>query len=175
MATTKAEKSSKVVELQGKIQASSSIFVVNFSGMTVAESGTLRENAHEHGFEVVVSKNTLFRRALDGTPFSGLADEMAGPSMMFLSDEESPSKAAKIVRNLMKEDGLTINVKKVMLDGAFLQDEELKYLASVPGKVEALGMVVAVLNAPVNKLVSTLKAPMSKLSLVLDKMAKINP
>jgi len=108
-----------------------------------------------------VVKNTLARRALAGTDYACMSESLVGPLLLAFSLEE-PGAAARVIRDFAKEPE-QLTPKLVAFGGQLYRPEELDRLASLPTKEQAIAMLMAVLKAPVEKLVRTLAEPHAKL------------
>jgi large subunit ribosomal protein L10 len=113
----------------------------------------LRRRARSAGVYLRVVKNTLARRAVEGTPFSGLADQMTGPLAYSISTD--PVSAAKVLSDYAKT-----NDKLVIRGGAManlvMSAQDVGRLASMPSREQLLAQLMGTMNAPVAKFVQTL-------------------
>lgn len=120
----------------------------------------LRAQARESGVYLRVLKNTLVRRAIDGTPFSGLADAMVGPLIFGISAD--PVAAAKVLSEFAKtNDNLVI--KAGGLPNQVMDIHGIQALASLPGRDELLAKLLGTIQAPVAQFVRTLNEVPTKL------------
>ena len=110
---------------------------------------------------VRVVKNTLAKRALEGTEFECMNDGLVGPLILAFSQED-PGSAARVVKDFSKEHDL-LKVKMLSIGGQVLEASELERLASLPTKDQAISMLMAVMKAPVEKFVRTLAEPHAKM------------
>lgn len=124
-----------------------------YRGMTVAEMTELRKQARERGVFLKVVKNTLARRAVQGTDFEALGDSFTGP-LIYAFAKEEPSAAARLIRDFAKEtDKLVVN--SLAVGNQVHGPEQLEAIAKLPNKEEAIAMLMSVMTAPVTKLVRT--------------------
>jgi len=121
----------------------------------------LRQKAREGGVYLRVVKNTLARRAVEGTEFECMSDGFVGPLLLAFSQED-PGAAARVIKDFSKEHDL-LKVKMLSIGGALLQPGDLERLASLPTKDQAISMLMAVMKAPVEKFVRTLAEPHGKM------------
>lgn len=147
------EKQAVVAEVAEVAKQSVSAAMAYYRGLTVSEVSELRVKARQAGVYMRVVRNTLARRAVEGTDFACLQPVLQGPSLLLFAREE-PSAAARLLRDFAKDHEL-LEVKALVLDGRLLPASDLKRVASLPSKQEALGTLVAVLQAPITKLVRT--------------------
>lgn len=138
-----------------------SLIAAQYSGLTVAEMTNLRKSAREAGVYLRVVRNTLARRALEGTQFACIQPELTGPLVLAFSKEE-PSAAARLIRDFVKTNE-KLQVKALAIDNQLLPAESLSKLAELPTRDEAISLLMSVMKAPIAKLVRTLAEPQAKL------------
>ncbi len=138
-----------------------SLIAAEYSGLTVSELTNFRKSARHANVYVRVVRNTLARKALEGTRFACMQDELVGPLLLAFSKEE-PSAAARIIKDFVKVNE-KLKVKALALENQLLPVKDLERLASLPTRDEAVAQLMAVMKAPVTKLVRTLAAPHAKL------------
>jgi large subunit ribosomal protein L10 len=147
------QKAAKVEEVGALVATSASIIVAEYRGLDVDAVTRLRKQARGQGVQLRVLKNTLARRAVDGTPFAGLSDKLVGPLVYGFSTD--PVAAAKVLSAFAKD-----NDKLVVKAGAmpnFLMDEAgVKALATMPSRDELLARLMATMQAPIAQFVRTL-------------------
>lgn len=155
------QKKAVVAEVNKVASAAYSAVAAEYRGLSVAEMTVLRAQARENGVYMRVVRNTLARRALEGTPFECMNDAMMGPLVLAFSRED-PGAVARVIGDFSKQHEALI-VKRVSLDGRLLEPTELKRLADLPTKEQAISMLMGVIKAPVEKFVRTLAEPHGKL------------
>jgi len=138
-----------------------SVIAAEYNGLTVEELTDLRKKAREGGVYLRVVKNTLARRALEGTDFECMNEGLVGPLMLAFSQED-PGAAARVMNDFSK-DNEKLNVKLVSIGGELLDTSEIKRLASLPTYDQAISMLMALMKAPVEKLARTLNEVPGKL------------
>lgn len=134
---------------------------LDLSGLTVAQVTGLRREARKADVYLKVVKNTLLRRAVEGTGFECVREAARGPLMVAFSRGE-PGAAARMVRDFRKANPKT-EVRLVAVAGRLLRPEDLDAVAKLPTRDEAIAQLMGVLQAPIAKFVRTLAAPHSKL------------
>ncbi len=119
-----------------------------------------------------VVRNTLARKALEGTQFACIQQELVGPLVLAFSKED-PGAAARIFKAFIKDND-KLKVKALAIDNQLLPAEGLNTLASLPTRDEAIAQLMGVMLAPVTKLVQTMAATQVKLvrTLVAIQQAK---
>jgi large subunit ribosomal protein L10 len=113
----------------------------------------LRAQARKSGVYLRVLKNTLVRRAVEGTPFSGLANEMVGPLVFGISSD--PVSAAKVLSDFAKANDKFI-IKAGAMPNQVMDVKGVQALASLPSREELLAKLLGTMQAPVAKFVRTL-------------------
>jgi len=134
---------------------------LELSGLTVAQVTGLRREARKADVYLKVVKNTLLRRAVEGTGFECVREAARGPLMVAFSRGE-PGAAARMVRDFRKANPKT-EVRLVAVAGRLLRPEDLDAGAKLPTREEAIAQLMGVMQAPIAKFVRTLAAPHSKL------------
>jgi len=152
-----------VVEEVAAIAADAhSAIAAEYRGLTVTEVTELRRVARESGVYLRVVKNTLARRAVEGTEFECMKEGMTGP-LIFAFSMEDPGSAARVINEFAKEHDKLVT-KLVSIGGQLYDASELKRLASLPTRDQAISMLMALMKAPVEKFVRTLAEPHAKLT-----------
>ena len=153
MGLNRQDKAAVIAEVSEIVSNSASIVIAEYRGLSVEAVTKLRAQARKDGVTLRVVKNTLVRRAVEGTEFAGLADQFVGPLVYAFSAD--PVAAAKVLVNFAKE-----NDKLVVKGGAmanYVMDvEAVKNLASMPSREELLAKLMATMNEPIAKFVRTI-------------------
>lgn len=153
MALNRQQKAAKIEEVSALVAQAQSIIVAEYRGLDVDSVTKLRKEARGQGVQLRVLKNTLARRAVNDTPFAGLADKMVGPLVYGFSSD--PVSAAKVLSNFAKSnDKLVVKagaMPNVVMDGA-----GVKALATLPSREELLAKLMATMQAPIGQFVRTL-------------------
>jgi len=148
-----SEKQAVVAEVAEQVSKAQVIVVAEYRGLQVGNITALRKQAREGGVYLRVLKNTLARRAVEGTPFAALADKMVGPLIYGISAD--PVAAAKVLNGFAKD-----NDKLVIKAGAmanYLMDVQgVKALATMPSREELLSKLLGTMQAPIVQFVRTL-------------------
>ena len=155
------QKQAIVAEVSQVAADAHSAIAAEYRGLTVGELTELRAKARETGVYLKVVKNTLARRALEGTPYECMRDGLVGPLILAFSQED-PGSAARLVKDFAKQNNL-LEVKMISIGGELLDASELTKLSSLPIKDQAISLLMAVMKAPVEKFVRTLNEPHGKL------------
>ena len=147
------EKKAVVAEVSEQVAKAQAIVVAEYRGLPVGDMTALRVQARKSGVYLRVLKNTLVRRAVDGTPFSGLADKMVGPLVFGISAD--PVTAAKVLSDFAKTNDKFV-IKAGALPNQVMDANGIKALASLPSREELLSKLLGTMQAPVAQFVRTL-------------------
>ena len=159
MSLTRSEKQAVIDEVTGLAAKAQTLVVAEYRGITVADMTRLRSQARENGVTLSVLKNTLARRAVAGSAFAVLSDQMSGPLIYGFSVDAVA--AAKVVADFAKT-----NDKLVIRAGAFggkiLDVNGVKQLANIPSKEVLLAQVCGLLMSPMSRTAVVLGALAAK-------------
>jgi len=156
------EKKAVVAEVSEVAASAHSAVAAEYIGIDVTEMTALRAKAREASVYMRVVKNTLARRALEGTDFACMNDSLTGPLVLAFSQED-PGAAARVMSDFAKGNDKLV-VKLASIGGKLLEAGDVKRLANMPTKDQAISMLMSVMNAPVTKLARTLKEVPAKLT-----------
>ena len=162
-----------VEALKGAIAAQRGAVVASFRGVTVAEMTALRKRLREVDAEFRVVKNTLIRRAAEGTPFGGLSGNFRGPTAIAFSHGD-PVALAKAMKEYAAASP-KVTLRAGFLDGRALTATEVQALAEVPSREVLLSRLVGGLGSPLTRLARALSESPRKLVYVLDSIRKQKP
>ena len=132
-----------------------------YQGIESNDMNELRAKARADGVYLRVVKNTLARRAVEGTEFECIQSELTG-SLVLAFSQEDPGAAGRVIADFVKEND-KMEVKIVSIGGKLLAPEDVVVLAKMPTKDQAIGMLMSVMKAPISKFVRTLAEPHTKL------------
>ena len=161
MALTLEDKKQIVSEVAAVAAEAHSAVAAEYRGLTVEQMTDLRKKAREGGVYLRVVKNTLARRAVEGTDFECMQEGLTGPLLLAFSQED-PGAAARVIKDFAKEHE-KMTVKLVAISGQLLDASELDRLAKLPTKDQAISMLMALMKAPVEKLARTMNEVPGKL------------
>jgi len=162
MALRREDKKLFVKEVNAVAGDSISAVAAEYRGLTVSEMTALRKEARNAGVYLRVVKNTLARRAIEGTEFECMKDTLKGPLLLAFAKED-PGAAARIIKDFAKEHSA---LKPVSLSagGQLMEASEISKLADLPTLDQARAMLLGVMIAPMSKLVRTLAEPPAMLA-----------
>jgi len=147
------QKKAVVAEISAQVAKAQAIVVAEYRGLEVGNMTDLRRQARKSGVYLRVLKNTLARRAVSGTPFEKLSEQLTGPLIYGISPD--PVATAKVLNEFSKT-----NEKLVIRGGAMLNAvitaAEVKALATMPSREELLAKLLGTMQAPVAQFARTL-------------------
>lgn len=150
------EKQEAVNVIAGKLQQSPSTVVADYRGLNVAQVTELRKQLREAGIEFQVLKNSLVRRATEGTELSSLNDILTGPTAIAFSGEDAVAPA-KILNEFAKKNE-ALKLKGGVVEGKVVDVAQIKALADLPSREGLLSMLLSVLQAPMRNFALAVKA-----------------
>ena len=167
------QKQAVVSEIAAQLGTAQSVIVAEYRGLNVGAVTELRSKARKSGLYLRVLKNSLARRAVKGTPFEKLSDQMTGPLIYGISQD--PVAGARVLAAFAKD-----NEKLVIRAGAMpnvlMSVKDVKALAALPSREELLAKLLGTMQAPIVKFVQTLNEVPGKfvrtLAAVRDSQAK---
>jgi len=159
------EKKAIVADVAEIVAGTTSVIAAEYRGLTVDKLTELRKQARESDVVLRVIKNSLAKRAFEGTDYACLQDSLTGPLMLAFSQED-PAAAARIFNDFVKENDKLV-VKSIALGDRLMDASQLGTLAKMPTRDQALGMLAGVMQAPISKFVRTVAEPTNKLARVL--------
>lgn len=146
-----------VAEVAEVAKKSTSVVAADYCGLTVKQLTELRKTARNSGVYMRVVRNTLARRAFEGTQFECMDPALVGPLVLAFSKDD-PAAAARIIKDFAKKFDKLV-VKALSLNGALLPASDLNRLASLPTRDQAIAQLMSVMLAPITKFVRTLAEP----------------
>jgi len=147
------QKQAVVAEIAGQLAKAQAVIVAENRGLSVGAVTSLRAKARKSGLTLRVLKNTLARRAIKGTPFEKLTDQMAGPLMYGIAQD--PVAGAKVLSEFAKDNERFV-IKGGAMANALMSTKDVKALATMPSREELLARLVGTMQAPIVKLVRTM-------------------
>jgi large subunit ribosomal protein L10 len=160
MALRLEDKKALVAEVNEVAAGALSAIVADYRGMTVAQMTEFRAKARNAGVYVRVVKNTLAKRAVDGTEFECLAESLTGPIVLAFSKDD-PGAAARVVKEFAK-DCEELVTQVVAIGGESYPASDLDRLAKLPTLDQGRAQLLGLLQAPAGKFVRTIAEPQAK-------------
>jgi large subunit ribosomal protein L10 len=164
------EKRSEVERMKADFEKASTVFVVNFQKIPVAEDWELRRQLRAVGGRYQVVKNTLAGLAAKGTAAEPILKSLAGPTALALT-EASPVGLAKALTAYAKANP-NFTFRAGMVEGRVISISEIAEIAVMPAKEELLAKVLYLLASPARSLASTMQAVTRNIASVIDQAVK---
>lgn len=163
MSLSLADKKAVVAEVAEVAASAHSAVAAEYRGLTVAQLTALRVKARENGVYLRVVKNTLARRAVQGTDFECMQDSLVGPLILAFSQQD-PGAAARVFKDFVKDKAYEkLSVKVLAMGGKTMPASDLERMASLPTKEQAISMLMSCIRAPLDKFARTLNEVPGKL------------
>lgn len=146
-------KQAMVDEVAARLARAQALIVAENRGLDVAAITGLRARARKSGLYLRVLKNTLARRAVKGTPFEGLSEQMAGPLVYCIAQD--PVAGARVLAEFARDNERLV-IKGGAMPGTLMSAQDVKVLATMPSREELLAKLMATMKAPIAQLVRTM-------------------
>ena len=166
MALRLEDKKALVAEVSAVAGDSVSAVAAEYRGLSVAEMTALRKEARNAGVYMRVVKNTLARRAVEGTDFECMQDTLKGPLLLAFAKDD-PGAAARVIKDFAKEHD-ALKAVSLAAGGQLMPGSDLAKLADLPTLDQARAMLLGVMVAPMSQLVRTLAEPPAMLARTLS-------
>ena len=166
MALRLEDKKTFVKEVNAVAGDSVTAVAAEYRGLSVAQMTELRKEARNAGVYMRVVKNTLARRAVEGTEFECMQDTLKGPILLAFAKDD-PGAAARVIKNFAKEHD-ALQAVSLSAGGQLLPASDLSKLADLPTLDQARAMLLGVMVAPLGALVRTLAEPPAMLARTLS-------
>ncbi len=148
-----------VAEISELLNGAATAVVVDYRGLTVAQDTELRKQLREAGITYKVYKNTMIRRAAEGTDFAALDPHLEGPTAIAVSKDDATAPARLLAEFAKKADKLEI--KAGVVEGTYYDAKGMQVIATIPSREILLG-----------KLLGSIQSPISNLARVLNQVAE---
>ena len=162
MALRLEDKKALVKEVNAVAGDSITAVAAEYRGLSVGEMTELRREARSAGVYLRVVKNTLARRAVEGTEFECMKDTLKGPILLAFAKDD-PGAAARVIKNFAKEHD-ALQAVSLSVGGQLMPGSDLAKLAELPTLDQARAMLLGVFIAPMSQLVRTLAEPPAMLA-----------
>ena len=148
-----------VEEIKSYLDGAQAAVIVDYRGLTVEQDTKLRKELREAGVVYKVYKNTYIKRAIEGTGFEGLSEQLEGPTAIAISKEDATAPA-RIIDKFAKT-AENLEFKAAVIDGTFYDAAGCKVIAGIPSKEELI-----------SRLLGSLQSPIANLARVLNQIAE---
>lgn len=143
-------------EIKERIEKSASVVAVEYLGITVAEADELRKDLRENQVGFTVYKNTLIKRAIEGTPYENFGEILKGSTALAFCEEDATASARIIKKAIKKYEKMSF--KGGIVEGKVCSKETVESLADIPSRDELIARFMGSIKSPVSQLVRTFKA-----------------
>jgi large subunit ribosomal protein L10 len=157
---TRAEKDVVIKDLKEKIESARGIFLTNLIGISANDSVAIRKQIRDAKGSVVVTKNSLFGKAAEGTKAEELLSGLKGTNAVAFAFEDAPGVAKALYEASKELEPVTLS--KGFLGDKALTEADVQALAKLPGRDEMLGTLLATMNAPVSAFARLMNAMKDK-------------
>ena len=154
-----------VAEVNEAASGALSVVLADYRGVTSGGMTALRAKAREQNVYLRVVRNTLAKRAVEGTEFECVSEVLVGPTLFAFSMED-PGAAARLLKDFSKENN-KFEIKALAVGGELLGGEKIDRLAKLPTREEALSQLAGTIQAPITKLARTFNEVPSKVTRVV--------
>ena len=141
------EKQVIIDEIKEKLENAEAAVVIDFMGITVAEADAMRKQLREADVDYTVYKNTLVKRAIEGTKYEGLADALAGPSALAISQTDATAPA-RVLNKVMKE-FKKMEFKAGVIEGELFDAAGVQAIADIPSRDELIAKFMGSIQSPI--------------------------
>ena len=152
----KVELKAPVVQsIVNDITDAASVVIVNYRGITVEQDTELRKQLREAGIIYKVCKNTMMKRAFEGTDFAQLNDVLEGPNAIAISKDDATAPARIICK--FAKDAKVLEVKGAVVEGTLYDEKAVAELANIPSREILLGRLLGSMQSPIANFARVLK------------------
>lgn len=148
-----------VEEIAALLDGAASAVIVDYRGLTVEQDTVLRKQLREAEVTYKVYKNTLIKRATEGTDFSALNQDLEGPTALAVSKTDATAPARILAKFAKTADALEL--KAGIVEGTYYDSKGVQLIAAVPSREELLG-----------KLLGSIQSPITNFARVLNQIAE---
>jgi large subunit ribosomal protein L10 len=167
----KAEKQKDLESLIESFRNAKSAMLVGFQGMTVAKDQELRNQLREAGVTYAVVKNTLARKAAQGTVLEQASDQFKGVTAVALSTSD-PVSLSKAISKFSKANPDVFTFKTGVVEGKVVALRDVEAIASLPSREELISKVMFLLNCQAQRLVTVISAVPRNLAVVIKQIGE---
>ena len=154
------EKEKVLNSIKVDIEKANALFLTNMVGLSAPDVVSIRKDVREARGKIIIAKNTLFKKAAEGTKAGPLFSDLKGPNAVAFAFDDAPAVAKCLKRASVDFD--IVRIKGGLHDGEILTAGQVQTLADLPSRDEMLGIVLATMMAPVSAFVRVLNAIKNK-------------
>ena len=168
---TREQKQQNLEALTEQFQAATAAMLIGFTKMTVGKDQELRNRLREAGAQYSVVKNTLARKAAEGTPFAGASEHFKGVTALALA-EGDPVQLSKAISKFVKDNPDVFTFKAGVVEGRVVALRDVEAIATLPSKEELIAKVLFLINAQAQRLVTVISAVPRNLAIVVKQIGE---
>ena len=168
---TREQKQQDLEALTGQFQAATAGMLVGFKKLTVAKDQELRRQLRDAGASYTVVKNTLARKAAEGTPFEGATEHFKGVTALALA-EGDPVELSKAISKFVKDNPDVFTFKAGVVEGRVVALRDVEALATLPSKEVLISRIMFLINAQAQRLATVVSAVPRNLAVVVRQAAE---
>ena len=169
---TRQQKQQDLEALTEQFQAATVGMLVGFKKLTVAKDQELRSRLREAGARYTVVKNTLARKAAEGTPFEQAVEHFKGVTAIALSEGNDPVGLSKAISKFAKDHPDVFTFKAGIVEGKVVAIRDVEAIASLPPKEELIAKIMFLINCQATRLVTVLSAVPRNLAIVVKQIGE---
>ena len=139
-----------VEEIKANLEGAKSVVLVDYLGLTVEQDTNLRRATREAGLIYKVYKNTMVKRAIEGTEFAEIAKDLEGPTAVAISKDDATAPA-RVIANFAKT-APKLEMKSGIVEGTYYDAEGIKAISQIPSREELLSRLLGSLQSPITNL-----------------------
>lgn len=168
---TKEQKKVVVAELADRLREATSLYFVDFTGMTVATDQAFRNELRKKGVSMKVAKNTLILRALADVGGYEIEDKKLAGQTAVIFGGSDPIAPAKIIRQFF-EKGEKPKLKVAVVEGQVFDGSQLKQVSELPTREDLIAGMIGSIHAPISGIVGSINAVMRDVASLVEEVAK---
>ena len=168
---TREQKQKDLEALAQQFQSASTGMLIGFKKLTVAKDQELRRSLREAGATYQVVKNTLARKAADGTPFAQADEHFKGVTALALA-EGDPVQLSKAISKFVKDNPEVFSFKAGVVQGRVVALRDVEAIATLPSKDELIAKIMFLINAQAQRLATVINAVPRNLAVVVGQVAE---
>ena len=168
---SREQKQKDLDALAGQFQAASTGMLIGFNKLTVSKDQELRRSLREAGASYTVVKNTLARKAAEGTPFAGATEHFKGVTALALA-EGDPVELSKAISKFVKDNPDVFTFKAGVVEGRVVALRDVEALATLPSKEVMISKIMFLINAQAQRLATVISAVPRNLAVVVRQAAE---
>lgn len=144
-----------VDEIKAQLDGAKSLVVIDYRGISVADVTELRKQCREAGVVYKVYKNTMVRRAVEGTEFEGVVKDLEGTNAFAISKEDATAPA-RIVANFIKK-AKCCELKSGVVEGTYYDKNGIETIATIPSRDELIAKFMGSIQSPITNFARVIK------------------